>query len=122
MVELRPMGGALARPSATRDAVAGRDAAWALSVIGLLAPPIAEHVPAAIASLLDAMRPWSTGGTLVNFHGRPGDASDRARAWTSTGYEAISRAKRRYDPTNMMRFGHAVLLPEGEAAEQALPL
>src|SRR3712207_1262553 len=60
MVELRPLGGALARPTAVRDAVSGRDAQWNMLGIGVLAPPIAEMVPAGIAALLSAMRPWAT--------------------------------------------------------------
>ena len=122
LVELRPMGGALARPAAGRDAVSGRDARWSLLGIGVLAPPIAELVPAGIATLLDAMRPWSTGLTMVNFHGRAGDATDRARAWPPEIYETIKQAKRRYDPDNMMRFGHAVILPSGEPVDAAVPL
>ena len=82
ITELRPLGGALARPSAGRDAVSGRDAGWGLLAgIGVLMPPIAEQVPEAIAALLEALRPWATGYTMVNFHGHPGDATDRARAW-----------------------------------------
>ena len=122
MVELRPLGGALARPSAVRDAVSGRDAKWSLAGIGVLMPPIAELVPVGIAALLDALRPWATGYTMVNFHGHPGDATDRARAWPPEIYEVIKKAKRQYDPQNMMRFGHAVMLPTGEPVEAAVPL
>ena len=122
MVEVRPMGGALARPSAGIDAVGGRDAACSLLGIGLLAPPVAELVPEGIATMLDAMRPWSTGFTMVNFHGHAGDATDRARAWPPEIYELITKAKRRYDPDNMMRFGHAVILPSLEPVEAAVPL
>ena len=122
MVELRPLGGALARPSAVRDAVSGRDARWSLAGIGALMPPIAELVPVGIAALLDALRPWATGYTMVNFHGHPGDATDRARAWPPEIYEVIKKAKRQYDPQNMMRFGHAVMLPTGEPVEAAVPL
>ena len=60
--------------------------------------------------------------TMVNFHGRPGDATDRARAWPPEIYETIKQAKRRYDPNNMMRFGHAVILPSGEPVDAAVPL
>jgi hypothetical protein len=122
MVELRPLGGALSRPAAVKDAVSGRDAAWSLLGIGVLVPPIAEFVPAGMEALLDAMSPWATGYTLVNFHGRPGDAADRARAWKPQTYDVIRRAKLRYDPKNMMRFGHAVLLPSGEPVDAQLPL
>ncbi|MGN6742998.1 MAG: FAD-binding oxidoreductase [Amnibacterium sp.] len=122
LVEVRLLGGALARPSETVDAVSGRDAAYAVNTIGVLAPPVAEFVPMAIAEVLAALEPWSTGYRLVNFEGRPGSAEDRARVWTTAGYDAVTKAKRRWDPANMMRFGHAVLLPSGEPAEPAIPL
>jgi FAD/FMN-containing dehydrogenase len=69
-----------------------------------------------------AMRPWATGYTMVNFHGRPRDVTDRARAWPPAIYEVIKKAKRRYDPNNMMRFGHAVILPSGAPVEASIPL
>ena len=85
-------------------------------------PPVAELVPDGIAALLDALRPWATGYTMVNFHGHPGDATDRARAWPPEIYDVIKKAKRQYDPDNMMRFGHAVILPSGEPVDAAVPL
>jgi hypothetical protein len=57
LVELRPLGGALARPSTVRDAVSGRDAKWNMLGIGVLAPPVADLVPHGMATLLDALRP-----------------------------------------------------------------
>jgi FAD binding domain len=122
LVELRPMGGALARPSAVRDAVSGREAKWILSTVGVLVPPIADLVPKSIATVLDTLRPWATGYTIVNFHGHPGDATDRARAWPPKIYEVIKKAKQHYDPQNMMRFGHAVILPSGEPVQATVPL
>jgi FAD/FMN-containing dehydrogenase len=122
MIELRPLGGALGRGAAVPDAVTGRDAGFVVMALGLLVPPIADAVPAAVERLLDALRPSATGYTLVNFHGRPGDMADRARAWKPEIYDVIRRAKRRYDPTNMLRFGHAVVLPSGEPVAPALPL
>jgi FAD binding domain-containing protein len=64
MVELRWMGGALARPAPVPNAVAGRDAACALYVLGC--PP---HAAAAVARVVDATAPWSLGGALPNFAG-----------------------------------------------------
>ena len=122
LVEVRVLGGALARPSAGADAVGGRDAAFGLLAIGVLAPPIADVVPGSIAGLLEAMRPWASGLTQVNFHGHPGDATDRARAWPPEIYATLERAKRRYDPKNMMRFGHALLLPSAEPVDATAPL
>ncbi len=118
MVELRPMGGELARPRG-RDAISGRDAGCSVLLIGVLAPPIAEAVPVAIKQLLSALEPYSTGHTMVNFHGRPGDATDRARAWSAETYGELAATKRRYDPDNLLRFGHAILLPSEEETAAA---
>ena len=109
LVGLRHMGGALARPAAVEDAVCARDAGYLLQTVGIPAGPHAAQMPAAVGSLLAAMTPHSTGRTLLNIHGRPGDAADRARAWTPEVHERLRRAKRRYDPANLFRSGHAVL-------------
>ena len=108
MVEIRPLGGHLARPPVGVDSVSGRDAAFSLMAIGLMVPPIAETVPRAVSDVLRAMEPFATGGTMVNFHGRPGDEADRARAWTPETYARLTAAKEAYDPSNMLRFGHAI--------------
>jgi FAD/FMN-containing dehydrogenase len=106
LVEIRLMGGALARER--DDAVGGRDAAYTLFGVGALMPPVADAVPGAIAALMAAGAPWSTGRTMVNFHGAPGDAADRARAWTPETFERLQRAKATYDPANLFRIGHTV--------------
>jgi len=106
LVELRLLGGALSR--GRTDAVSGRDAAYSLFAVGALMPPIGEAVPSAIRQVVGAMAPWSTGGTMVNFHGVPGDDADRARAWSAPTYQRLQRAKASYDPANLLRFGHAV--------------
>lgn len=111
LVELRLMGGALAGDRA--DAVGGRDAAYALFAVGALMPPIADAVLPAVRRVVAGMAPWSTGGSLVNFHGIPGDDADRARPWPAPTFERLQRAKATYDPANLLRFGHAVPVPAG---------
>ena len=108
MVEIRPLGGNLALAPVGLDSVSGRDAAFSLLAIGLMVPPVAEMVPAAVKGLLAAMGPFATGGTMVNFHGRPGDEADRARAWSPEAYARLTAAKTTYDPSNMLRFGHGI--------------
>jgi FAD/FMN-containing dehydrogenase len=110
LVEVRLLGGALAGVGRS-DAVSGRDAAYSLFAVGALMPPIAEAVPGAIQAVLAAVAPWSTGHTMVNFHGAPGDDADRARAWSGPSYERLQRAKATYDPANLLRFGHAIPAP-----------
>lgn len=68
-VELRQLGGAVARPGAHPSAVCGRDAAFQLVSIGVLVPPVADAVGVRGEQLLAALAPWSTGGTLPTFAG-----------------------------------------------------
>jgi hypothetical protein len=106
--ELRQMGGALCRGPAGGNAVAGRDAAYSLNAVGLLAPDTIESGPAAVDAVIDAARPWSTGGTLVNLHGRPGNETDRARAWDPPTYRRLAELARRLDPEGLFRHEHAI--------------
>ena len=99
MIEVRPLGGALAKGRALADAVSGRDAA---------VPAVPRRVQrtarwprpsiASIRGILAAMAPHSTGYTLVNFHGEPGDEADRARAWSPAVYERMRSAKSHVRP------------------------
>ncbi|MEV5437739.1 FAD-binding oxidoreductase [Streptomyces sp. NPDC052682] len=109
MAEIRHMGGALSRPARVADAICARDARYFIDTVGILAaPPAAEAVEQATRSLYAAMAPYSTGHTMVNIHGTPGDETDRARAWTPEVYDRLRHDKARYDPSNLLRFGHAV--------------
>ncbi|MFJ8634757.1 FAD-binding oxidoreductase [Streptomyces sp. NPDC093568] len=109
MVELRHLGGALARPAAHEDAISARDAAYILETVGVLAaPPAAEAIERATTSLYEAMAPYGTGRTMVNLHGTPGGTADRARAWTPEAYDRLRRDKATYDPANLLRFGHTI--------------
>lgn len=109
IVELRHMGGELARPAAVEDAVCSRDAGYLLETVAVLTDPqTAEAVEAATAALHTAMAPYGTGRTMVNVHGRPGNETDRARAWTPEAYSRLQHAKSTYDPANLLRFGHTV--------------
>ncbi|WP_435284683.1 FAD-binding oxidoreductase [Streptomyces koelreuteriae] len=109
VVSLRHMGGAMARPSAVEDAVCSRDARYLLESVGILAaPPAAEALEQATARLYTAMAPHGTGRTMVNIHGTPGDEQDIARAWTPEVYARLRHDKATYDPTNLLRYGHAV--------------
>jgi FAD/FMN-containing dehydrogenase len=108
LIELRQLGGALARTPAVPNAVGSRDGAYVLAAIGVLMPPVADAVPAATDATVAALGEFSTGATFVNFHGRPGDAADRARPWAPDVYRRLSELKHTYDPHNLFRFGHAI--------------
>lgn len=109
LVELRHMGGALSRPAPTPDAVCARDATYFLESVAILPDPkTAEAVEEATTALQQAMTPYGTGLTMVNIHGTPGTAADRARAWTPEVYKRLQQTKATHDPTNLLRYGHTV--------------
>src|SRR3954452_1328554 len=64
VVELRLLGGELAREPRHRSAFCHRNAAYSLSVIGV---PAGDTVVAHATELVGAMAPWSTGGQMPNF-------------------------------------------------------
>ncbi|MGW0055811.1 FAD-binding oxidoreductase [Nocardia nova] len=103
MTEIRALGGALARESLSPTMVAGRQAAFNVLAVGVLAPPIAAAVSAALDTVIDAFSAWSLGAATPNFtrdpHGR--SAAETMAAWTAGQRERLVEARRRYDPAGM---------------------
>jgi hypothetical protein len=102
IVELRMLGGALAREPRHRSAFCHRDAAYSLAVIGVLAPPVAQSVIGHAADLVAALAPWSTGGQMPNFAvsddpGRP------ARCYTDDTLHWLTALAKHYDPAGVLR-------------------
>ncbi|NEK60037.1 FAD-binding oxidoreductase [Geodermatophilus sabuli] len=116
MAELRLMGGAIGRPAAVPNAAGGRSAALSLHVVGVLAPPIAAVVPAAIDDVLERMAPWSTGGSLLAFAGSGGPVAD-ARIRAAFGPEAWERLVALREATDP----DAVLAPAARWTADAAP-
>jgi len=100
VVEVRLMGGALARPAAVPNAVAGRDGSFALNVIAPAPPPLLDAAHEATARVVAALDPWSTGSTLTNFAGHAGELALR-RAWPADAWERMLRVKESVDPSNV---------------------
>lgn len=99
LVELRLLGGALAREPLHRSAFCHRDAAFALTVIGVLAgAPVVEHA----AGLIAAVAPWATGGQLPNF-APSADSGRPARVYTEDTLHWLRALARRYDPAGVLR-------------------
>ena len=107
MVELRHLGGALARQPVVPAAVAGREAAYLAFVVGLLTPALATEVPAAGRSVLAALAPWSAGTSNLNFLG-PATPERLAAAWTADDHRRLLAVKDAVDPSNVFRVGHAL--------------
>ena len=104
MAEIRLLGGAVRRPAVVPNAVAGRDAACTLFVGSLGAPVGPPDAAAHVQAVHDAMRPWSTGGSLLNFAG-PRDAVSAQLLRTAFGagtYERLVAMRRRLDPLGVL--------------------
>ena len=108
MVEVRLMGGALGRQPNLPNAVAGREGAFTLLALGVLRPGIEDVVPDVGAGILEAMAPWSTGTSLLNWLGETTTPAEVARAWKPDVHRRLIEIKRAVDPGNVFRFGHAI--------------
>src|SRR3954452_2297987 len=69
MVEIRLLGGALARQPRVPNAVAGRDGAFQVFTLGPAVPELATVVPALGRGVLKALEPWKAPGCVTNFLG-----------------------------------------------------
>jgi FAD/FMN-containing dehydrogenase len=107
--EVRHMGGALGRPAAVPNAVAGRDGAFSLFVLAPWVPGIEGAAMAAGTAVIEALRPWHTSGRLFNFLGTT-DAGPAAAAaaYRSADAARLLELKDRFDPHGLFRHGHAL--------------
>ncbi|KAA9380785.1 FAD-binding oxidoreductase [Microbispora cellulosiformans] len=109
LVEIRQLGGALAREPRQPNAVGGRDAAFSLLAVGAPVPELMETaVPAAVRAVTEAAAPWGTGGTQINFQGGALAPEEISRAWPAETLRRLAKLREVYDPANLFRFGHVV--------------
>jgi hypothetical protein len=106
MVELRHLGGALARPPEVPNPVGHRDGLLNLFVSAT--PDAPDTVAGDQDRLLTELRPWSDGGALYTFLAGPHvTAADTAAAFSPGHYRSLTELKSTWDPDNVFRFnGH----------------
>ena len=92
------MGGAMSRMPEVPNAASGREGAYSLLTLGVLAPEIAAAVPTAGSAVHNALSPWSTGTVPVNWLGDADTPEDVARAWTPEVHRRLLRIKHDADP------------------------
>ena len=107
MVELRQLGGALARQPEAPNAVAGRGAPWMVVVLGPGIPELAHVVPAVGRGVLRALEPWAAPGCLLNHLGDVSGPEEVAAAYPPATLERLRAVKRAVDPAGIFSFGHA---------------
>jgi hypothetical protein len=107
IVELRQLGGAVARAPRHRSAFCHRDAAFTLLTIGVPVPPDPEGVAADAARVLAAAYPWATGGRLPNF-GVSDDPEKIADCYDPETLRWLGTLAEQYDPAGVLRVGQVV--------------
>lgn len=102
IVEVRQLGGAVARPGEHESAFDQREAAYSLLTIGVAGTPGLEDHAAAV---IQALNPWATGGMLPNF--APA-ADGAARCYGASTLARLRAAIRTYDPHGVIAVGRAL--------------
>jgi FAD/FMN-containing dehydrogenase len=103
------LGGAYSRVGADETAVGRRDAEVMIGLEANWSEP--EHSDANIRWARDTharLRPFSSGGSYVNFGGYAEDSHEVVRDVYGRNLERLADVKRRYDPANLFRTNHNI--------------
>ena len=92
-------GGVASRVGVSETAFAQRQAQYDIAILAQWTDPgeSPRHVEWA-RNLADSMRPFSSGGYVLNFLGEEGE--DTIKGAYGPNYERLMGVKRKYDPTN----------------------
>ena len=105
-VELRQLGGALARTAPGNGAAASLDGAYAVFAVGMAPTPEAEaETRHHVRRVLDALEPWKAGRTYFNFTERTVDSGELHPSETLARLRAVKAA---VDPDELFRVVHAI--------------
>lgn len=110
VIELRLLGGALAREPRHRSAFCHRDASFALMVAGVLVPPLAATVVEHAGVVERAVSPWSTGRTLPNFSASS-DPARIARSYDEDTAHWLGALAADHDPNGVLHVGQVMREP-----------
>ena len=105
-VEIRQLGGAVARRSADHGVLDAIDQPFVAFTFGLA--PDAEArgaVDRAVGSVLEALGPWDSGRRYLNF---AESRMDPLTIFPPESFERLRAAKARYDPTGLFQANHSV--------------
>ncbi len=75
-------------------------------VIGPYPPPLIDAVDASTRAVLEALRPWSAGATLINFQGYATGVHEVRAAWDLGVRETLDELKRKWDPDGLFHFSY----------------
>jgi FAD/FMN-containing dehydrogenase len=116
-VEIRHLGGALARKGPGHGALATIDADFALFAVGMaMTPDMAAAVKAHVERVQAAMAQWDSGRDYLNFTER---RERGERLFGPTTYRRLQAVKAAVDPDDLFRSNHPVRLPTQRLREAA---
>ncbi|MFC3351257.1 FAD-binding oxidoreductase [Streptomyces echinoruber] len=102
LIVIRTLGGAVARVAPDDSAFAHRSARYNVSIdAGWRDPALDEAAIGWARSAWDAMKPFSSGGTYVNFAGLGEDASELRGAVFGSHEERLEHTRAAYDPEGL---------------------
>ena len=109
ILELRQLGGALARAPEHPNLLGGGKARFSMNAIGAtFTPEMEEEVGDRIELLVEATRPYGTGETFLNFM-EVDPPEDRVRAaYPPEDWERMVALKDEHDPHNLFRFNRNI--------------
>lgn len=106
-VELRHLGGELARPSAEHGALGSLDAEFLLFGVGIAGDPDgARAATDRLDEVVEAMEPWSNGNSYLNFAEKSGH--DCSTAFGEESYERLQLIRRAADPEGLFVGNHLI--------------
>lgn len=106
-VELRHLGGELARPSAEHGALGALDADFLLFGVGIAGDPDgARAANDHLDAVIEAMEPWSNGNSYLNFAEQAGH--DCSTAFGPESYERLQLIRRATDPQGLFVGNHLI--------------
>jgi len=108
LVEVRHLGGALARPPASPSALGNRGAAFSFVTGMVTMPGEVERIDAIQRDLFGGMAEWDTGGKFPNFLAADSDPASVKKAYEETDYRKLRAIKGTYDPDNIFRINHNI--------------
>jgi FAD/FMN-containing dehydrogenase len=105
-VELRHLGGALARPDPRAGALATLDGSFALLTAGATTPDTVVDMQATATALVEALRPWQTGRGYTNFAETL--PVDPRTLFPPAVHQRLTRIKADIDPDGLFLANHPI--------------
>lgn len=116
-IELRNWGGAMSRPAEDAGPAGHRDVPFSILAGATIAKPAERNrVDAAMDALAECLRPFTTGGTFLNFLTDP---TMTESAFTPDNHRRLTEVKRTWDPNEVFRLDHSIPPAAAAVAEGA---